>query len=121
LAVAGGSSVRAWALANETNPKTASRWTKEPGFQELVERHRRKVVDRTIGRLTRAALLAVTAIEKLAKAGTSEQVRLMAAKCLLEKLVDLAVHERQVKEFEQLKDRLEQLEREHAYAEQSGV
>jgi hypothetical protein len=51
-----------------------------------VAKHRERIVDRSIGVLTKNATVAVKAIARLIKDGESDSIKLSAAKSLLDKL-----------------------------------
>jgi hypothetical protein len=48
VALAQGSSVAAWARANEVPMRTAYRWSKDPKIRKAVEAQRRRLLDRAV-------------------------------------------------------------------------
>ena len=87
VAVASGRSVAAWARDANVAVRTAYAWTATAGFQAMVADHRRKLVDRAIGKLAAHVTLGVTTIARLAKNAESESVKLAAARAILAELV----------------------------------
>jgi hypothetical protein len=87
LAMAGGSTVKAWADANGVADRTARTWSKSPEVLEQVEAIRREVLDRTIGRLSDNAAAAADEIARLFREASSEAVRLQAARAVLAELM----------------------------------
>ncbi len=87
LAVASGMSVARWSKENSVPLRTCYTWSSTPEFKERVAEHRRRMVDRTIGRLTNHAARAVADIARLMKSRDSDAVRLSAARGLLQELL----------------------------------
>ena len=87
LAMAGGSTVKAWADANGVADRTARTWSKSPEVLDQVEAIRREVLHCTIGRLSDNATVAVDEIVRLVKDAASEAVRLQAARAVLAELM----------------------------------
>jgi hypothetical protein len=87
LAMAGGSTVKAWADANGVADRTARTWSKSPEVLDQVEAIRREVLDRTVGRLSDHATAAVDEIVRLVTGAASEAVRLQAARAVLAELM----------------------------------
>ena len=87
LAMAGGSTVKAWADANGVADRTARTWSKSPKVLDQVEAIRREVLDRTIGRLSDNATAAADEIARLFREASSEAVRLNAARAVLAELM----------------------------------
>jgi hypothetical protein len=104
LAMAGGSTVKAWAEANGVPDRTARTWSHCPEVLRRVRRIRRKALDRAIGRLSRNATAAADQVIKLAKDALSEAVRLNAARAVLADLMA-------VSDYAALEDRLAEVER----------
>jgi hypothetical protein len=90
LAMAGGSTVKAWADANGVADRTARTWSKSPEVLDQVEAIRREVLDRTVGRLSDNATAAVDEIVRLVKDAASEAVRLQAARAVLADLMTVS-------------------------------
>src|SRR5262249_21978982 len=67
--------------------RTARTWSKSPEVLNQVEAIRREVLDRTVGRLSDNATVAVDEIVRLVKDAASEAVRLQAARAVLAELM----------------------------------
>src|SRR5262249_21699228 len=80
LAMAGGSTVKAWADAHGVADRTARTWSNSQEVRDQVEAIRREIVHCTIGRLCNHATAAADEIARLASEATSEAVRLGAAR-----------------------------------------
>jgi hypothetical protein len=104
LALATGSTVRAWAKARNVPERTAYKWARSPEVKKQVRRIRRRAIDRAVGRLSRHAAAAADQIARLAKAAESESVQLQAARAVLADLMHVA-------NYAELEDRIAQLER----------
>jgi hypothetical protein len=107
LAIAGGSTVKAWAESHQVPARTAYTWAREEGVCALVEEIRRRAVDRAIGRLARHATAAAGEIGRLATKAESEATRLNAARAVLADLLT-------VSDYASLERRLTELEKRHA-------
>jgi hypothetical protein len=83
IAIAQGTSIRAWARENGVPESTAQYWSKQPEVRRVAEAWRREVLDRALGRMARHAPEAVDGIAALAKAADSESVRLRAWRSLM--------------------------------------
>jgi hypothetical protein len=92
LAVAAGKRIARWAKDHDVAPRTAYTWTKRPGFQKAVARLRRRVLDRAVGQLSRAAAANAAQINTLAANAQSEAVRLAAARAALADLAAIQKH-----------------------------
>jgi hypothetical protein len=82
LAIAQGTSVKAWARANEVSIRTAYRWAKEPKVRAAAESCRRRALDRAVGVMSRHATWAARQIAKLGKDAVNESVKLAALRAL---------------------------------------
>jgi transposase-like protein len=102
LAIASGSSIRKVARDLGLDERTLRRWLKNAGFKAKVERYRAEFTSQTIGRLTAASSAAVGVLVKLMAEG-SEQVKLGAARAILDKLPIMS-------EYADLSERVRQLE-----------
>jgi hypothetical protein len=103
-AIAGGSTVAAWAKTHDIPKRTAYTWARSAAVRATVERIRRRSLDRAIGRLSRDATAAASTIAKLAQSAESETVKLTAARGLLADLMtvsDYATLERRLAEVEE--------------------
>jgi hypothetical protein len=87
LAMAAGETVAAWARENQVPVRTARTWSNSPEVRKLVQRIRRRVIDRAVGRLSKNATAAADEIVRLAKKAASEAVRLNAARAVLAELM----------------------------------
>jgi hypothetical protein len=87
LAMAGGSTVKAWADAHGVADRTARTWSNSPEVRDQVEAIRREILHCTIGRLSDNATAAVDEIVRLVKEAASEAVRLQAARSVLAELM----------------------------------
>jgi hypothetical protein len=103
LALAGGSTVKAWATAHDVPVRTAYTWARSPDVRKRVRRIQRRALERAIGCLSRHAAAAAGQIASLAKAAQSEAVKLQAARAVLADLMqvsDYADHEQRITELE---------------------
>ena len=111
LAIANGTSVTAWARANEVPKRTAFRWAREPKVRAAVESSRLRAVDRAVGRMARRVTWATDEIAKLAKGAVSESVKLTALRAILSDMMAVAefagLEQRMAKIEEQLDERTE--------------
>jgi hypothetical protein len=111
LAIAAGSTATKWAREQGLEPRTVRNWARLPQCKLAVERHRRQIVDRAIGKLTRHTLAAVDEIAKLMKTGENGSVKLSAAKAILTSLMDVENHAAMMKTVNDLAARLDNLEK----------
>jgi hypothetical protein len=103
LAVAKGTTVTKWAHDNDVPRRTAFRWAREPKVRAAVEKCRRQVLDRAVGRLTHGATSATKGILELSKSASSESVKLAAMRAVLSDMMA-------VSKFGGLEDRMTQVE-----------
>jgi hypothetical protein len=89
LAMAAGGSVRSWAKDNQVPARTAYTWSRSEEVLNVVDRIRRRALDRAIGRLALHAIEAAGQITDLAGTAESESVRLQAARAVLAEMVAL--------------------------------
>jgi hypothetical protein len=106
MAVATGETIKAWCQKNGVEPATAFDWRRKVEFRQLVEKCRRRAVDRSIGKMAKNLSKAVTKIVRLIEAGKSESVQLSAAKTLIDKLLHVQNHTVLKHELQQLDERL---------------
>lgn len=102
LALASGSTVRAAAKRAGIGERTLYAWLNRSAFKAKVSRLRSRLVDTALGQLSKDMTAAAAVLRKLLKAD-DENVRLRAARAVIE----LGVALRQTSE---LADRVEQLE-----------
>ncbi len=102
-AIANGMSVDAWARKNNVSRRTAFRWAKEPKVRARVESYRRRVLDRTVGRMTNGLDWATKGIFELAKGAASESVKLAALRAVVSDMMA-------VSKFGGLEDRMTKIE-----------
>ncbi len=86
LGVACGRSVRSWARRHEIDFTTAYEWSVQKEFRLLVDRARLRVADFMVGRLVRAARLAIDQLVLLCTRSESDAVRLSASRAALDLL-----------------------------------
>ena len=111
LAIAAGSTATKWAREQGLEPRTVRNWARLPECKLAVERHRRQIVDRAIGKLTRHTLAAVDVLAKLMKDGENGSIQLSAAKSILTSLMDVENHAAMMKTVNDLATRLDNLEK----------
>ena len=102
-ALAQGSSISAWARANNVAKETARRWAREPEVRAEIEAFRRRAVDRAVDVFARRAGWAAVGICKLAGGAESETVRLRAFRAVLSDMMA-------VSKFSGLDERMSELE-----------
>jgi hypothetical protein len=78
LALAEGTSVSAWARANQVPVRTAFHWASDPKVRGLSQSVRRRAADHAAIQLSRRARWAAAEVAKLARDARSESVRLEA-------------------------------------------
>ena len=83
FAVAQGKSITAWARQNDVPRSTAYGWADNPDFRRLVDRCRRRMLDRALGWLAGHSMWAVKGITKLGETAESESVQLRAMRAVL--------------------------------------
>jgi hypothetical protein len=111
LAVASGSSIGAWARSNKVPERTAYGWSMTAEFKLLVTANRNRIIDRTIGILTRHATLAANELARLIKSGDSDHVKLAAARAMLDQRIAVATHAEATHAIAELQARIDDLER----------
>jgi hypothetical protein len=84
LALACGATVEAAAHQCELSDRTVYRRLEDPAFRNRVQEARAEIVQRSAGMLTAAATKAVQTLLSLQKEGVSPNVRLGAARAVLE-------------------------------------
>jgi hypothetical protein len=103
FAIAKGMAVTTWAKKNDVPTRTAFRWASEPKVRAAVERYRRRVLDRAVGRMTVGVTFATEGIFALAKSASSESVKLAALRAVVSDMMA-------VSKFGGLEDRVTQVE-----------
>jgi hypothetical protein len=103
IEIAEGTSVDVWAAKNGVARRTAFRWAKEPSVRKQVERHRRRILDAAVGRMTRGISKATIGMLKLASGASSESVRLAAQRAVLSDMMAIS-------KFGGLEDRMTTIE-----------
>ncbi len=102
-AIAEGQSVAEWSRQSGVPERTAYRWAKEAKFKAVVNTHRRRAIDRSLGRLTDKLASAADVIAHLSKNAESESVKLSASKAMFASVVALS-------QFTALEERITELE-----------
>ena len=106
LAIARGMSRRAAANAAGVSVSTIQRRLQDPRFRERVKELRSELLERSVGVLVDAGIVAARELKRLCQSGTNEFVRLAAARSILE----LSGLTKRTIENEQMQVRLESLE-----------
>ena len=104
IALAQGSSISAWARANDVPRQTVYRWAHEPEVRAEIEAFRRGAIDRAVGLLAKNAGWAASGICKLAKESESDSVKLRAFRSILSDMMA-------VSKYSGLEGRLAEIER----------
>jgi phosphopantetheinyl transferase (holo-ACP synthase) len=113
-AMAKGQSVAEWSRQSGVAERTAYRWAKEAKFKAAVNSHRRRAIDRSVGRLTDNLASAADAIVNLSATAQSESVRLSAIKVMFATVVAMS-------KFTGLEERINELEEQfHARTGSAG-
>jgi phosphopantetheinyl transferase (holo-ACP synthase) len=105
-AMAKGQSVGEWSRQSGVAERTAYRWAKEAKFKAVVNSHRRRALDQSVGRLTDKLASAADAIVNLSETARSESVRLSAIKAMFASVVAMS-------KFTGLEDRITELEEQY--------
>jgi hypothetical protein len=103
LAIAIGTPVVDWARQRKVPIRTAYRWAKQPKVRAAAEAHRRRALDRAVGRMTHSLDWVTKGIEDLAKGAASESVQLSALRSVVSDVIT-------VSKFGSLEDRVTELE-----------
>ena len=107
-AMVGGRSVASAAKEAGVPERTARRWWADPAVKQAVRSMRGDAIDRAVGALSVAALLAVQTIVKVAAdANEPAPVRLQAARAILAHLAELRASEMLAAEVEELRAMVE--------------
>jgi hypothetical protein len=109
LALAAGGSPAAAAQQAHCSERTVRRRLLDPAFRQRVEEARAKMVSDAVGRLSVIGTLAADTLHQLLHSGT-ERVRLLAARSSLELMLRGTETVTLVKQVEELKARLAQVE-----------
>ena len=103
LALATGSTVKAWAESRNVADRTARTWSRSPEVLQQVEDIRRQAIECAIGRLSDNATAAANKIARLVQEAAAESVQLQAARAVLADLMSVsnyAALERRLAEIE---------------------
>jgi hypothetical protein len=92
LAVAKGISITVWAKKRNVPKTTAYRWASEPDVVKAAQAHRRRSVDRAVGRMTDRYVWATDRIARLAAEAESESVQLSALRSILSDMIAVSNH-----------------------------
>ena len=103
LAIAQGVPIAAWARGSGVARRTAFYWAKQPDVRKAVLYHRRRVLDRAVGRMTQFSNDAVDTIRRISREGDSDSVQLRAARALLSDMIA-------VSKYSGLEERMTELE-----------
>ena len=114
IAVAAGSKIPAWCKEHGVAVRTAYHWYKSDSFKQLVREYRRRAVDRAIGKMAKNLTKAVETIVRLIEEGQNDSVKLMAAKTLIDKLMDVESHSELKADLHQINERLAAQEKRRA-------
>jgi hypothetical protein len=106
LSVAAGEKIKSWCQKHKIARGTAYDWSKRDSFKRLVAEYRRRAVDRAIGKMARNLSKAVGMIVHLIEAGQTDNVKLSAAKTLIDRLLTVQSHAELKAELLRLDDRL---------------
>ena len=87
LAISRGVSAGKWAQINEVPKVTAYRWAKDPAVRKAVDTYRRRMIDQTVGMLTRKTAQAAGEIFRVAMRGESDSVRLKACRAIISDMI----------------------------------
>jgi hypothetical protein len=102
-AIAAGQSVAKWSQQNGVPKRTAYRWAKEAKVKAAVNSHRRRAIDRSLGRLADKLADAADSMIRLSEKAQSESVQLSAIKGMFDNVVAMA-------KFSALEERINELE-----------
>jgi hypothetical protein len=91
LAIAAGSTVRAWARANGVPERTAYTWASTPEFKHRVAQLRQQIISRAVGRLAALSTKAAAALGRLLD-DPDPEVRLKSARAIFSDLVSTREH-----------------------------
>jgi hypothetical protein len=91
IATAIGADITRWSATHGITDRTARRWAKSPGFDGLVQEHRRVLVGAALGKLTSNAEKAVGTIAKRLDSA-DERISLAAAGKYLDVLIRMHNH-----------------------------
>lgn len=105
LAYASGTTIKAWADANQISPNTCYHWTKDAEFKRLVAEYRSQMIQACLGQLIKGSSTAAAQIVTLVEKAENESTRLAACRTVLEHLVGLT-------QFANLQEQIEALKAE---------
>jgi hypothetical protein len=108
--VAGGGRVAAWCREHGINRGLAYDWYGAPWFQQLVQTHRRRAVDRAIGQMERSFSKAVETVVRLVDKGANDAVKLAASQALIDMLLGVSSQAQLLAELRRLARQVAELE-----------
>jgi hypothetical protein len=112
LALAKGISIQAWARKNEVPRTTVYRWAAEPEVRKAMELHRRRLIDRAVGRMTDRYTWATDQIAALGRGAESESVRLSALRSILSDMMAVSRYSGFEERLTDMETRLDERDRE---------
>jgi hypothetical protein len=110
LSIACGKPVRSWAKRHNVDYRTAYEYSIQCEFRPLVELYRLRVADRMVGRLLRAARLAIRELLRLSTKSSSDTVRLSASREILSYWLKVSKHGSICGQVYSIMDRVNRLE-----------
>ena len=87
LALARGVSAAQWARSNEVTKMTAYRWAKDPAVRKAVDTYRRRMIDQTVGMLTRKTAQAASRMVRIAMDGDTDSIQLTACRAIISDMI----------------------------------
>jgi hypothetical protein len=104
-ALASGSTVKVAAQAAGVHERTVFLWLTDPAFKADVNKLRARLVDQTLGKLSRAATRSAAGLAKLLD-NPDANIRLRAATAVLDRLVAYREHADLVARLDELESKL---------------
>ncbi len=92
IGVASGLSIHRAAKNLGIPDTTARRWAREASFKPIVEKHRGDIIDEAVGKLSRVSSKAAKTLCELLGPDHSDDVRLKAARAILDGLIMVRDH-----------------------------
>jgi hypothetical protein len=92
LAVARGVPLVRWAKQQGIPERTARDWASKPEFKATVASVRRRIIDRTVGKLVASSTAAVTAMVRIMERSNNDYVKLTACRTILEQTLSWSSH-----------------------------
>jgi hypothetical protein len=106
LWIAAGGDVRSFCDEHGVRLDTGYRWYRDEECRQMVEEYRTRAVDLAIGKMARSLGAAVEKIVKLIEEGDTDNVKLSAAKTLVDKLIAVQNHAELKSDLKRLDERL---------------